>query len=146
MTPEEAFAGRVRRARKAAGYTQAELAEQVGEMMGKALEVTVVTRIETARRSIRLNEAVAIAKVLGAPLPWLIDENDDLEQQIIESRADLEDAQKALQDARDEVDRREYQVDWLKEQLDDLQRSADDEVRKEIEHDAEEWRRSSLGL
>lgn len=66
-TPEETFIERMRRFRTVRGWTQSFLADWV-RVEGIDLRDEVVTRIETGQRSVRLNEAVAIAAALRVPL------------------------------------------------------------------------------
>lgn len=56
-------------ARKAAGVTQASLARDA------ELDRTAVSKIESGRRAISSLELVAIARALGRPLQWFLDES-----------------------------------------------------------------------
>ena len=67
-SPEAVFSARLRDAREAAGMTQAELAALVSERHGIQLDPMTVLRMEKGRRRITLNEAVAVADVLGIRL------------------------------------------------------------------------------
>lgn len=66
-TPEETFTDRMRRFRTVRGWSQGLLADWV-RVEGVDLRDEIVTRIETGQRSVRLNEAVAIAAALRVPL------------------------------------------------------------------------------
>lgn len=63
-TPEDQFARRTRLLRDAFGWSQTGLAARLGEH-GLKVDGTAITRLERGTRTIRLNEAVAIAHELG---------------------------------------------------------------------------------
>lgn len=65
QTPEQQFALQVRHRRIAQGVTQQAVADALLADHGIRIDATAITRIESGRRSIRLNEADAIAQVLG---------------------------------------------------------------------------------
>lgn len=66
-TPEIEFARLVRTAREQRGWSQDELARQL-KAAGTPIHQTGLHRMETGDRGVRLNEAVAIAKLLGLDL------------------------------------------------------------------------------
>jgi transcriptional regulator with XRE-family HTH domain len=70
-TPSEVFRGRLREVRQAKGWTQQELAEALSRA-GAELTTFAVARMESGKRGISLNEAVAIAAVLGPSLLHMI--------------------------------------------------------------------------
>lgn len=72
MTPEQKFGKTMRALRQRAGYTQVEMAEQM-RAFGIRLDPSAVTRIEQGGRSVRLNEAVAMARILCVSLPDVLD-------------------------------------------------------------------------
>lgn len=91
--PEAIFARRVRQLREAAKIPQTKLAERLAER-GVKIDPTSITRIEKGTRGIRLDEAVAIADVLGVPLEEtllpgrsMIDQIRHLEGRISEQEA-----------------------------------------------------------
>jgi transcriptional regulator with XRE-family HTH domain len=61
----EVFARRLRETRRARGWTQAELAQRVTEV-GRPLSRAAVMQIESGRRGVQLDEAIALAAVLHA--------------------------------------------------------------------------------
>lgn len=65
-TAEGRFSARLLETRRAAGLSQTELARRVG------LDPTAITKIEKRSRSIRLNEAVALANALATTVDELI--------------------------------------------------------------------------
>lgn len=68
---EATFSKRVREERESAGLSQTELARKL-DGHGLKLDPTAITRLERGSRAIRLGEAVAIAEVLGQPLPEML--------------------------------------------------------------------------
>lgn len=71
-TPEALFAQRVRARRESLGWTQATLADILGLETNIDLDATAIRGIETGDRGISLNEAAALATVIGADLAWLV--------------------------------------------------------------------------
>lgn len=65
-TAEDRFSARLLELRRAAGLSQTELAGRVG------LDPTAITKIEKRSRSLRLNEAVALASALATTVDQLI--------------------------------------------------------------------------
>ncbi len=68
--PEEDFGAQVREARKARGWTQETLARRLREEGGIDLSKTAIVRLEKGERPTRLNEVVALARVLEIPLGY----------------------------------------------------------------------------
>ena len=66
-TPEERFGRLVRAAREAREWTQEALVRHLKDA-GLTLDQSGVARIESGKRLVRLNEVVALAKVLGIDL------------------------------------------------------------------------------
>jgi transcriptional regulator with XRE-family HTH domain len=80
--PSEVFRERLHDVRRLRGWTQQELAAALGEV-GVDLGEFAVTRLEKGKRSVSLDEAVAIAAVLGVtPLHMLVP-LDDSDVQLI---------------------------------------------------------------
>jgi transcriptional regulator with XRE-family HTH domain len=71
VTTEANFVLRMRLLREARGISQAEIAARVTRM-GIALPQQTIARIETGKRTLRLDEAEAIARALGVDLPDMI--------------------------------------------------------------------------
>ncbi len=65
--PSEVFRTRIRKVRQAKGWTQQELAEALNGA-GAELTAFAITRLESGKRGVSLDEAVAIAAVLGPSL------------------------------------------------------------------------------
>jgi transcriptional regulator with XRE-family HTH domain len=64
---EAAFGARVRSLRKTRGWSQERLAEQM-QLLGFGWLQSTVAKTENGQRPLRLNEAAALAEVLGVPL------------------------------------------------------------------------------
>jgi transcriptional regulator with XRE-family HTH domain len=62
--PEQTFARRMRELREELGVPQSHIANVLKLMHGIELDPSAITRIEKGTRKLRLDEAVAIAKVL----------------------------------------------------------------------------------
>jgi transcriptional regulator with XRE-family HTH domain len=65
---EDRFAQLVKSKRERLGWSQEELARRVSVATGTPFHQTGITRIESAKRGIRLNEALILASVLGIEL------------------------------------------------------------------------------
>lgn len=81
IAPEDQFGRRVRAERTSRAWSQAELAEKL-KAHGVDLHPTAIAKIEQrdadSPRSIRLNEAVALAKAFEMPLEHLLNSADEL--------------------------------------------------------------------
>jgi transcriptional regulator with XRE-family HTH domain len=69
--PSEVFRRRLREVRQAKGWTQPELAEALAGA-GVDLNEFVITRMESGKRRVSLDEAVALAAVLGPSLLHMV--------------------------------------------------------------------------
>jgi transcriptional regulator with XRE-family HTH domain len=68
---------RIREARKAMGWTQAQLGEHLGAYLGKPWSVQSVSQAEAGRRDFTAEELVALAAALERPVGWLFLPHDD---------------------------------------------------------------------
>lgn len=94
-TPEDHFAERVREARERLGWSQVRLAAELG-LIGYDLDATTITRLERRERRIRLDDAVALARVLKLDLAWSIGPDPiDLREQIDRAEVEVEAASQA---------------------------------------------------
>lgn len=91
ILPTDLFANRLRAERERQGISQAELARRMETWLGTNLGQTAILRMEQRTRAVRLDEAVAAAKVLGVPLIALISEDPvrENDQALQERLADL---------------------------------------------------------
>ena len=71
-TPESTFANKLRELREELGLSQSQLAAALADKHGITLDPTAITSLEGGSRSLRLDEAVAIADVLGVTLPRML--------------------------------------------------------------------------
>ncbi|WP_353113281.1 helix-turn-helix transcriptional regulator [Microbacterium sp.] len=102
-TPEQAFALRMREARKRLGISQASLAQAVSVALREQLSPTAITKIETGDRAVRLNEAVAIAEVLKIGIE-LLPVGDAVDEEIGELQRDLSMEYQRQMQARQDLD------------------------------------------
>lgn len=72
MSPEQKFGQVMRALRTRAGFTQSQMAEQL-LAFGIKVDTSAVTRMEKGTRGVRLNEAVAVARILCVSLPDILD-------------------------------------------------------------------------
>jgi transcriptional regulator with XRE-family HTH domain len=75
-SPSEVFRARLREVRRVKGLTQPELSEALASV-GVDLNEFVITRIESGKRRVTLDEAVALAAVLGPSLLHMLIPVDD---------------------------------------------------------------------
>lgn len=75
--PSDTFAGKVRSERERQGISQAQLSRRMAEEFDAVLDPSAITRIEAQTRAVRLDEAVAIAGVLGVQLQTLLEAHED---------------------------------------------------------------------
>lgn len=117
QTPEQAFSERLRQYREASGMSQAALAKQVG------LDPTAITKTEKGSRSIRLDEAVAIAGALRRTLTQMITPTKW-------------DAQAALENCLQHIDELDQQAEAMRGERETLLKSAEEWRRQIAEEEA----------
>lgn len=66
------FAEAMRNERSKKGWSQRKLAEELETASGLKLDPSAMTRMENGQREMKLNEAVAIARVLGIPMATVL--------------------------------------------------------------------------
>lgn len=105
--PSDLFARRVRQERERLSLSQAALARRCAEFLGTNFDPSTVTRIEQQTRAVRLDEAVALARALDVPLPVLLSDDPEAENQarLQEYVAELAIAQRNWERQRVEVQR-----------------------------------------
>lgn len=69
--PDRLFGQRLRRLRERQGWTQAQLAERMGDL-GLSLHASAIAKIEAGSRPLRLSEAKIIALVLGETVDGML--------------------------------------------------------------------------
>lgn len=78
ITSAEAFAERMRAARRSAGLSQADLAKRLAQLGFARLKRTTILAIEKKTRNVSLDEALAIAAALGvAPIHLMVPFEDE---------------------------------------------------------------------
>lgn len=93
------FARRLREERERAGLSQAAMAERLSEALGSAVDASTVTRMEKNQRSVKIDEAVAMASVLGVELADLVSEEGAAAARRRELGRELERQQGRAEDA-----------------------------------------------
>lgn len=89
--PSDVFTQRIRAERERQKMSQAQLVRRMAEEHEAVLDPSAITRIEQGTRAVRLDEAVAIADVLGLPLQAMIeaDDPDEAQRQLRAREAEL---------------------------------------------------------
>lgn len=115
------FARRLRENREAAGLSQTELARRLTDRLGTAVPSTAVTKMENDTRSVKIDEAVAIAEVLRVPLLRMLgDDEDDRDAEIRHAQYDVDNAEVLLRAAQEELGRREAELERANARLEEL--------------------------
>lgn len=121
--PSEIFARRMREERTRAGLAQAEIARRITSRLGVTIDGSAVTRIEKRERVVRLDEAVAIAEVLGVPITQLLSDTDptaerigELDEELAQHRWRADQSQRELEQARESIAAVEREIAALKAQ------------------------------
>ncbi|SMX99195.1 helix-turn-helix domain-containing protein [Brevibacterium linens] len=117
-SPEGSFAARLREERRRRGLSQAEVAERLSARLEVTIDKSALARMERGERSIRLNEAVALAEILQVTLLRLVGESGDGPNARVRRALDeLENAEVLLRAATEEVERRGAQVEEARARL-----------------------------
>lgn len=95
-TPGARFARRLREERERVGLSQTGLAEQLSERLGDAIYHSAVARMESGQRSVKIDEAVAVADVLRLPLATLLEDVDTVGNRLDELRDEVIQAREAV--------------------------------------------------
>lgn len=116
--PTDVFAARLRSERDRLGISQADLARRMSALLGHNVEPTAITRMEHRTRAVRLDEAVAAAEALGAPLTALLHEDPaaETDREIRQCLQDLSAAESRVAEARAEVEQLTELVRRLQDQ------------------------------
>lgn len=122
-TPEGQFAVRMRECRLAAKMSQAELARRLSELMDVHVVATAITKIESGARTVRLDEAVYAAQVLGVPLTALVSEKDPREARLDELRRDVARQEERASGAEWEIGQAQSAIAHLKKEIAELEGS-----------------------
>lgn len=125
-TAAETFARRLKQERERLGLSQADLALRLSELLGSTVYPTAITKIERLARSVKLEEAVAIAEVLGTPLAVLLVDRDALADEIATAREDLLVAEHARMMVAAQADEFAAEAERLRQLLQRLEASRSD--------------------
>ncbi|MUN53924.1 helix-turn-helix domain-containing protein [Kocuria koreensis] len=121
--PWKTFAHRLRHERLAAGINQATLADAISEHLDHQLDGSTVSRIESGRRAVRLDEAVVAAEQLGVPLAALLEEVDTLQERIDKQRDELIQAREAVVAYEEQLHRARASVIAIEKAIAELESS-----------------------
>jgi transcriptional regulator with XRE-family HTH domain len=116
--PEGIVVRRVRDLRTKAGLTQSQMAAEM-TARGFSMVQSTIANIEAGHRPVRLNEAVALAAVLGAELPeLLLDPTEDSVHRVrIETRAKIRGLQLLVAERRADAEAAATRLQLAEEQL-----------------------------
>lgn len=105
--PSDFFAARMRAERERQKVSQVKLAERVRQILGNNIDGTAILRIEQQTRTVRLDEAAAIAQALDVPLSSMIAADSTTEAEALRQRylVELAAAHYEWEQARIKVDR-----------------------------------------
>jgi transcriptional regulator with XRE-family HTH domain len=120
------FARRLREERERAGVSQAEVARRVSEYLGIDLSPIAITKVESRARSVKIEEAVAMAEALKVPLTGLLADRDALEAEVLRAREQLMVTEHARADALSKAAEYGFQIESLRGYLSDLEASRGD--------------------
>lgn len=114
QTTDQRFGELIRRRREAIGLTQEEVAVAVGED-GLSLSNTSLAKAEVGTRSVKIPEAVALARVLSLHLDLLelTDSGDELTALMSRASAEAATAARVASEATAEAERRQRQATAL---------------------------------
>lgn len=107
MAPDDRFAANMKALREAMGWNQADFARQLSAYGAPGLRQTTISRIEAGERNVRLNEAVAIAKVLRTTVEAMANTGPELQgvSKVLSLVTSLRDAEKRLGEAANEYNK-----------------------------------------
>lgn len=125
-TPSAIFARRLREERAQGGLTQTEVARQLSERTGVVIDGSALTRIEKGQRAVRLEEAVALAEVVGQPLESLLHDEPEGERRLAELERELVDAQWRASAVEDQLRQARASVVAIEAQIEALRTSQEE--------------------
>lgn len=122
-TPESVFIQRLREERARLGLSQAEFADRLSARIGAPVYPSAITRIEKGERAVKLDEAVAIADVLGLPITALIDGVHRIDEQIAALRRRRAEQESRCKAALVEYEQGQSAIGDIEQQIADLEAS-----------------------
>lgn len=122
-TATEAFARRLTEERQRVGLSQAALAARLTAVIGRSIDPSALARAEKHERSIRLDEAVAIADLLQVPLASMLRDREAVDEEIGELRRELSQYAWQIQQAEEEVQRAQDAMAATRRRLAELEAS-----------------------
>ena len=115
--PESTFARRMRELREAAGMPQSHIANVLAMSHGIKVDPTAITRIERGTRTIRLDEAVAIASVFDHTVDEILRPALSPEEQLLQAEQEIEAAQRRVERAVAEFEALQRRLEQLRTAL-----------------------------
>jgi transcriptional regulator with XRE-family HTH domain len=85
--------------RKRLGWSQADLADRLGALLGRSMDATVITRMEQGRRSVAIHELPALAAALGVAMYDLLPVDVELDVAVRSARLRVAQAQHMVEQA-----------------------------------------------
>jgi transcriptional regulator with XRE-family HTH domain len=85
--------------RKRLGWSQADLADRLGTLLGRSMDATVITRIEQGRRPVAVHELPALAAVLGVAMYDLLPAETEMDVAMWSARLRVAQAQHIVEQA-----------------------------------------------
>lgn len=124
MTMEtETFARRLQEERQRAGLSQAALASSVTSIIRRSIDPSAVARAEKHERTVRLDEAVAIAQALQVPLGSMLRDRDAVDVEIGELRRELSQYHWQIHQAEEAVQRAQDSMSATRRRIAELEAS-----------------------
>lgn len=125
-TPRSMFSRRLREHRRAAGLTQAGLADLISERIDATLDGTAITRIERGERGVKLEEAVAAAQALRIPLAALVSDEPAEDARLRELHTALERERGRMAAAEEEMRQATAAMVHIEQEMERLEASRGD--------------------
>lgn len=114
-TQSEVFIQRLREERVNAGLSQEALAAALSERLDDTIYASALARMESGKRSVKLDEAIEICNVLNVDLATMLVAPSEVERMLQEQRRALISAQEKFETARKEMGRLQLLVGHLEE-------------------------------
>ena len=122
-TPGARFARRLREERERAGLSQADLAGRLSDVLNDAIYHSAVARMESGKRSVKIDEAIAIADVLGVRLAELLEDRDTVDDRIDELQIQLVQYREAVTGYEEQLHRARSSVSAVEQEIAELESS-----------------------
>lgn len=115
-SPERRFAARMKRERLRRGWRQEDLAEKLSDW-GVSLHSSAIAKIELNSRTIRFNEAWAIASVFGVPMDRMLVDDDLVDHDLDKELRELYDKRELV---KRHIDKVEQDLEFASTRLEEI--------------------------